>query len=107
RVLFARVGRGHCPDCGRPVSAQTREQIAARILELPAGTPFSILAPVIRGQKGEHKDLFIELSKAGYVRARVDGQIHNLSDDPRLDRRIKHDIEVVIDRLKATNAESA
>ena len=107
RVLFARIGRGHCPNCGRPVSAQTREQIAARILELPAGTPFSILAPVIRGQKGEHKDLFIDLSKSGYVRARVDGQVYNLTDDLRLNRQIKHDIEVVVDRLKATNAESA
>ncbi len=107
RVLFARVGQGHCPRCDRPVAAQTREQIVGRILDLPAGTPFSVLAPVARGQKGEYKDLFVELSKAGYVRARVDGQIHSLSDDPRLNRQIKHDIEVVIDRLKATTAETA
>ncbi|WP_165068434.1 excinuclease ABC subunit UvrA [Paludisphaera rhizosphaerae] len=107
RVLFARVGIGHCPNCDRPVAAQTREQIVARILDLPAGTPFSVLAPVIRGQKGEYKDLFVDLAKAGYVRARVDGQIHSLSDDLRLDRQIKHDIEVVVDRLKATTAENA
>jgi excinuclease ABC subunit A len=107
RVLYARVGQGHCPRCDRPVAAQTREQIVARILDLPAGTAFSVLAPVARGQKGEYKDLFIDLSKAGYVRARVDGQIQSLSDDLHLDRQIKHDIEVVVDRLKATTAEAA
>jgi excinuclease ABC subunit A len=102
RVLFARVGQGHCPNCGRPVAAQTREQIVARLLDLPAGTAFSVLAPVVRGQKGEYKDLFADLSRAGYVRARVNGQVHNLSDDLALDRQIKHNIEVVIDRLKAS-----
>ncbi len=103
RVLFARVGLGHCPNCGRPVAAQTREQIVARILDdMPAGTGFLILAPVIRGQKGEYKDLFSELARAGYLRARVNGQVVNLSDNLSLDRQIKHNIEVVIDRLKAT-----
>ena len=102
RVLFARVGQGHCPNCGRPVAAQTREQIVARVLEeLPAGTSFLVLAPVVRGQKGEYKDLFAELSRAGYVRARVNGQVVSLSDDLSLDRQIKHQIEAVIDRLKA------
>ncbi len=101
RVLFARVGRQHCPQCDRPVQAQSREQIVQRLLELPAGTAFSVLAPVIRGQKGEYKDLFSELSRAGFVRARVDGQIVALADAPALDRNIKHDIEVVVDRLKA------
>ena len=101
RVLFARVGQGHCPNCGRPVAAQTREQIVARILEdLPAGTAFMVLAPVVRGQKGEYKDLFADLTRAGYLRARVNGQVVNLSDDLSLDRQIKHQIEVVIDRLK-------
>ncbi|MDR3622773.1 MAG: excinuclease ABC subunit UvrA [Paludisphaera borealis] len=107
RVLFARVGQGHCPNCDRPVAAQTREQIIARILDLPAGTPFSVLAPVVRGQKGEYKDLFVDLAKAGYVRARVDGVVHELSSNLALDRQIKHDIEVVIDRLKATAVEAA
>jgi excinuclease ABC subunit A len=103
RVLFARVGLGHCPNCGRPVAAQTREQIVARILDdMPAGTGFLILAPVVRGQKGEYKDLFAELSRAGYLRARVNGQVVNLSDNLSLDRQIKHNIEVVIDRLKMT-----
>ncbi|WP_165231670.1 excinuclease ABC subunit UvrA [Aquisphaera insulae] len=101
RVLFARVGQGHCPKCDRPVAAQTREQIVARILALPAGTAFSVLAPVVRGQKGEYKDLFTDLAKAGYVRARVNGTVHSLSDQLALDRQIKHNIEVVIDRLKA------
>ncbi len=102
RVLFARVGQGHCPNCGRLVAAQTREQIVARVLpELPSGTPFLVLAPVVRGQKGEYKDLFADLARAGYVRARVNGQVVNLTDDLALDRQIKHQIEAVIDRLTA------
>ena len=101
-------GQGHCPNCGRPVAAQTREQIVARVLEeLPAGTPFLVLAPVVRGQKGEYKDLFAELARAGYVRARVNGQVVNLSDDLALDRQIKHHIEAVIDRLKAGPSSSS
>ncbi len=100
RVLFARVGLGHCPVCGRPITAQTREQILARILALPEGTRFLVLAPVVRGQKGEYKDLFEDMLKRGFVRARVDGQVVRLTDDLRLDRRIKHTIEIVIDRLK-------
>src|SRR5205807_7494968 len=100
RVLFARVGLGHCPNCGRPITAQTREQIIARILALPEGARFLVLAPVIRGQKGEYKDLFEEMLKRGFVRARVDGQLVRLTDDLKLDRRIKHDIAIVIDRLK-------
>jgi len=101
RVLFARVGQGHCPVCDRPVAAQTREQIVARVMERPDGESFSILAPVIRGQKGEYKDLFDELARAGYVRARVDGRVFALTEKLELDRQIKHNIEVVIDRLKA------
>src|SRR5205814_4613515 len=100
RVLYARIGQGHCPVCGRPITAQTREQIIARILALPEGTRFLVLAPVVRGQKGEYKDLFEDMLKRGFVRARVDGQIVRLTDDLKLDRRIKHFIEIVIDRLK-------
>ncbi len=100
RVLFARVGQGHCPNCGRPITAQTREQILARILALPEETRFLVLAPVVRGQKGEYKDLFEEMLKRGYLRARVDGQVVRMTDNLKLDRRIKHNIEVVIDRLK-------
>src|SRR5438105_7495396 len=99
RVLYARVGQGHCPNCGRPITAQTREQIIGRILALPEGTRFLVLAPVIRGQKGEYKDLFADMLKRGFVRARVDGQVVRLTDDLKLDRRLKHDIAVVIDRL--------
>src|SRR5437868_937295 len=100
RVLYARIGQGHCPQCGRPITAQTREQILACILALPAGTRFLVLAPVIRGQKGEYKDLFADMLRRGFVRARVDGQVVRLTDDLKLDRRIKHNIEIVIDRLK-------
>jgi excinuclease ABC subunit A len=100
RVLYARIGQGHCPECGRPITAQTREQIIARIQALPEGTRFQILAPVIRGQKGEYKDLFEDMLQRGFVRARVDGQVVRLTDDLKLDRRIKHNIEIVVDRLK-------
>lgn len=100
RVLFARVGVAYCPNCGIPVAAQTREQIVQRILELPEGESISLLAPVARGQKGEYQDLFAELSRSGYVRVRVDGEVLPLSGSIALDRRVKHDIEVVIDRLK-------
>jgi excinuclease ABC subunit A len=100
RVLYARIGQGHCPVCGRPITAQTREQIIARIQALPEGSRFLVLAPVIRGQKGEYKDLFEDMLRRGFVRARVDGQVVRLTDDLKLDRRIKHHIEIVIDRLK-------
>ncbi len=106
RVLYARIGQGHCPECGRPITAQTREQIIAHIMALPPGTRFLVLAPVIRGQKGEYKDLFEDMLKRGFVRARVDGQVVRLTDDLKLDRRIKHDIAIVIDRLKVENRES-
>src|SRR5215467_2282125 len=79
RVLFARVGQGHCPKCKRPITAQTREQIIDRIAQLPAGTRFTVLAPLIRAQKGEYKDLFEDLLKQGFNRARVDGSVVHLS----------------------------
>ena len=101
RVLYARIGHGHCPQCHRPITAQTREQIISRIMALETGTQFAVLAPVIRGQKGEYKDLFEDLRKQGYVRARVDGRIVSFTDDLSLDRQMRHNIEVVIDRLKA------
>jgi excinuclease ABC subunit A len=101
RLLYARVGQGHCPQCGEPISAQSREQIVGRILALPPKTKFSLLAPVARQQKGEHRDLFEDLQKKGYVRARVDGVIVSLADNLALDRQMRHDIEVVIDRLVA------
>ncbi len=106
RVLFARVGQGHCPNCDRPVAAQTRDQIIARVAGLPEAE-YSILAPVIRGQKGEYKDLFEELSRAGYTRARVDGQVFSLTQRLKLDRQIKHHIEVVVDRFKIGTSAAA
>ena len=101
RVLFARVGKGHCSNCHRPITAQTREQILDRLGTLPAGMKFMVLAPLIRGQKGEYRDLFADLLKQGFARARVDGRVVRLSDDLRLDRQMRHNIEVVIDRLAA------
>src|SRR5204863_3158130 len=94
------IGQGHCVRCGRPITAQNREQIIARILALPEATRFLVLAPLIRGQKGEYKDLFSDMLRRGFVRARVDGEVVRLSDDLKLDRRIKHHIEIVVDRLE-------
>ena len=102
RVLYARVGQGTCPSCELPVTSQTRELILSRIMQLPAATRFSVLAPVIRGQKGEYKDLFGDLSRQGFARARVNGEVFSLAEIPGLDRRMRHDIEVVIDRLEMT-----
>ncbi len=104
RLLYARTGEGHCPSCQRPVTAQTREQIIERIGELPAGTRYSVLAPVVRAQKGEHRDLFEDLLKQGFIRARVDGSVVHLTDDQNLDRQMRHNIEVVVDRLVAGEA---
>jgi excinuclease ABC subunit A len=99
RVLYARVGKGHCPQCGRPITAQTREEIIERILALAPAARLLVLAPLVRGQKGEYRDLFEDLLKQGFVRARVDGRVVRLTDDLRLDRQMRHDIEVVVDRL--------
>jgi excinuclease ABC subunit A len=101
RVLYARVGQGYCPQCDQPISAQSRDQIIAAIMQLPEQMDFAVLAPVVRGQKGEHRDLFVELIKRGFVRARVDGKIVSLSDDVNLDRTRRHHIEVVIDKMTA------
>ncbi|AUI53550.1 excinuclease ABC subunit A [Arthrobacter crystallopoietes] len=99
RLLWARVGRPHCPVCGQPVTRQTPQQIVDQLLELESGTRFQILAPVVRGRKGEFVDLFKELSAKGYSRAKVDGKLVQLSEPPKLGKQFKHTIEVVIDRL--------
>ncbi|MDR1383984.1 MAG: excinuclease ABC subunit UvrA [Planctomycetaceae bacterium] len=104
RVLYARTATGYCYQCGKPIAAQTRQQIIDRIETLPENTRFLILAPVIRGQKGEHKDLFADLLKKGFLRARVDGEIVRLSQTLQLDRQMRHNIDVVIDRLTQTGA---
>ena len=102
RLLFARAGRPHCPKCGRPIARQTPQQIVDRLLELEEGTRFQVLAPVIRGRKGEYAELFLDLQTKGYSRARVDGRTYRLADEPiRLDKQKKHTIEVVVDRLTA------
>ncbi|MHA7155552.1 excinuclease ABC subunit UvrA [Arthrobacter sp. TMN-50] len=99
RLLWARVGRPHCPTCGEPVAKQTPQQIVDQLLELEEGTRFQILAPVVRGRKGEFVDLFQELTAKGYARARVDGDVVQLSDPPKLGKQYKHTIEVIVDRL--------
>ncbi|MCC9196603.1 excinuclease ABC subunit UvrA [Arthrobacter sp. zg-Y820] len=101
RLLWARVGTPYCPICGEPVSRQTPQQIVDQLLELPEGTRFQILAPVVRGRKGEFVDLFKELAAKGYSRAKVDGEQIQLSDPPKLGKQYKHTIEVVVDRLVA------
>ncbi len=101
RLLFARAGRPHCPTCGEPITRQTPQQIVDRLLELPEGTRFQVLAPVVRPRKGEFVDLFAELQSKGFARARVDGDVVTLTDPPKLEKQIKHTIDVVIDRLVA------
>ena len=99
RLLFARIGAPHCPICGRPVSAQTESQMVDAIVAMPEGTRFMVLAPVIRGRKGEYKHVFEDARKAGYVRARVDGRVYPLDEVPDLNKNKTHDIEIVVDRL--------
>jgi excinuclease ABC subunit A len=99
RLLFARVGEPHCPNCGRPIARQTPQQIVDRLLAMTDGTRFQVLAPVVRGRKGEYVDLFGELQSKGYARVRVDGVVHPLTEPPKLKKQEKHTIEVVIDRL--------
>jgi excinuclease ABC subunit A len=99
RLLYARAGRPHCPVCGRPIARQTPQQIVDRVLDLEDGARFQVLAPVVRGRKGEYVDLFRQLQSQGFSRARVDGETHALTEPPRLDKQKKHTIEVVVDRL--------
>ncbi len=99
RLLFARVGVPHCPDDGSPVARQTPQQIVDRVLELDEGTRFEVLAPVIRGRKGEYESLLSDLAKQGFSRARIDGEVRDLTEDIKLDRYFQHTIEVVVDRL--------
>jgi excinuclease ABC subunit A len=101
RVLLARVGTGFCAKCGRQITAQTVEQIIEHVARIPAGTRMQLLAPVIQQQKGEYQDLFDDLRRQGFLRARVDGRLVQLADNLRLDRQMRHTIEVVVDRLVA------
>jgi len=99
RLLWARVGTPHCPKCGKEIKKQTVDQIVDQITALPEGTRFQLLAPVIRGKKGEHQKVFEDARKGGYVRVRVDGIIYDLSEEIPLEKNKKHHIEVVVDRL--------
>ncbi|BCL12827.1 excinuclease ABC subunit UvrA [Micromonospora sagamiensis] len=99
RLFFARVGEPHCPVCGERISKQSPQQIVDRVLAMTEGTRFMVLAPVVRGRKGEYVDLFAELQGKGYARARIDGVVHPLTEPPKLKKQEKHTIEVVIDRL--------
>ena len=99
RLLWARVGVPHCPKCGKEIRQQTIDQIVDRIMELPEGSRIQILAPVIRGKKGEHVKVFEDAKRSGYVRARVDGNLFDLSEEIKLEKNKKHNIEIVVDRL--------
>jgi excinuclease ABC subunit A len=99
RLLYARIGQPHCPNCGRPIARQTAEQIVDQVHELPSGTRFQVLAPVVRGRKGEYGAMFQQLSTEGYARVRVDGEVHPIDEVPKLEKQKKHSIEVVVDRL--------
>lgn len=100
RLLFARAGTQYCPQCNEEISSQSAQQIVDRILELPEGTRFHILAPVLRDRKGEYRELFEELAAEGFSRARVDGEEVRLDNPPTLEKQLRHNIDVVIDRLK-------
>jgi excinuclease ABC subunit A len=99
RLLWARVGHPHCPNCDRPIEAQSAEQIVDQVMTLPEGQKFMVLAPVVRGRKGEYGKLFEELRGEGFARVKVDGELRRLDDDIVLDKKYKHDISVVVDRL--------
>ncbi|AZG43853.1 excinuclease ABC subunit UvrA [Gordonia insulae] len=99
RLLYARAGRAHCPQCGELIAKQTPQQIVDQVLEMESGIKFQVLAPVVRTRKGEFVDLFGELQTQGFSRARIDGVVHQLTDPPKLKKQEKHDIEVVVDRL--------
>ncbi|MGI6575931.1 MAG: excinuclease ABC subunit UvrA [bacterium] len=99
RLLFARVGRPHCPKCGEPITSQTVDQMVDQILLLPEGTRIQVLAPLVKGRKGEHKKVFTDLAKQGFARVRVDGETRELVEDIQLDKNKKHTIEVIVDRI--------
>ena len=99
RLLWARVGTPHCPKCGKEIRQQTIDQIIDQILALPEGARIQVLAPVVRGRKGEHTKIFDDARRSGYVRVRVDGNLYDLSEEIALEKNKKHNIEVVVDRL--------
>ncbi|MGW2199038.1 excinuclease ABC subunit UvrA [Streptosporangium sp. NPDC001682] len=107
RLLWARIGKPHCPQCGRAIARQSPEQIVDRVMELPEGTRFQVLAPVVRGRKGEYAELFSQLQAKGFARARVDGMVVRLDEPPTLKKQEKHDIDVIVDRLAVKEGASS
>ncbi|MEJ6014143.1 excinuclease ABC subunit UvrA [Corynebacterium sp. H127] len=105
RLLFARAGTAHCPECDARIERQTPQQIVDQVLEMEQGLKFQVLAPVVRTRKGEFVDLFADLAAQGYSRVRVDGEVHQLSSPPKLEKQIKHDIDVVVDRLQVKSSQ--
>src|SRR5207249_6147322 len=101
RVLYARVGHPHCTNCGRPIGRQTPEQIVDQVMELPEGTRFHVLAPIVRGRKGGYERLLQDLARKGVVRARIDGEVRDLSETIRLPRNYKHSFEEVVEQQVA------
>ncbi|MDE6739839.1 MAG: ABC-ATPase UvrA, partial [Lachnospiraceae bacterium] len=99
RLLYARIGIPHCPKCGREIRKQTVDQIVDQILTMPEGTKIQLLAPVVRGRKGEHAKVFERAKRSGYVRVRVDGNLYDLSEEIPMEKNIKHNIEIIVDRL--------
>src|SRR6476661_4174361 len=99
RLLFARIGRPHCPICGRPIAGQSAEQVTDRLMTLDEGTRFLVLAPVVRGRKGEYGKLLEQMRLEGYSRSVVDGDLRRLDENIALDKKFKHDISIVVDRL--------
>jgi excinuclease ABC subunit A len=101
RLLFARAGRPHCPKCGKSISQQTVEQIVDQLTALADGTKLILMAPVVRGKKGEHQKVLEDIRKNGYVRVRIDGQVVEVTEEIKLEKNKKHSIDVVIDRLES------
>ena len=99
RLLYARIGTPHCPECGREIRRQSVDEMANQIMELPEGTKIQLLAPMVRGRKGEHVKILDRARKSGYVRVRIDGNMYELSEEIKLDKNIKHSIDIVVDRL--------
>ncbi|MGE5507897.1 MAG: excinuclease ABC subunit UvrA, partial [Chitinophagales bacterium] len=99
RLLYARIGRPHCHKCGKPITSQTVEQMVDQVLTLPEGTRIQVLAPLVRGRKGEHEKVLEDVRRGGYVRVRVDGEVHEATESIPLEKNKKHTIEVVVDRL--------
>ncbi|MEG2349964.1 MAG: ABC-ATPase UvrA, partial [Hungatella sp.] len=99
RLLYARIGIPHCPICGKEIKKQTVDQMVDQIMTLPERTKIQLLAPVVRGRKGEHSKVLEQARKSGYVRIRIDGNLYELNEEIKLDKNIKHNLEVVVDRL--------